>query len=199
MPKLATLLQTSRAMGITFVPYARFRVQTRLSPEDCAARLQAVTQPQKLPTLFSARTPFDRYLLLKGQITRTGFLAAPVDNKCLSRGKYDVRGAQPFWLRGRFQPAFGGTDIVVQVFPSLLGLLTACMMLIGMSGASYYMVEQIWSPHSTGDRYLFIFGLAVFLAYLLFLGATVALTTSFQAYKMKNALRQLLSEARATD
>ncbi len=80
MPKLARMLQVRREMGITFVPYARFRVQTRHSPEECAARLRAVTQPQKLPTLFSARTSPEAHLLLKGRVTRTGFFVVPVDN-----------------------------------------------------------------------------------------------------------------------
>lgn len=194
MPKLARMLQVRREMGITFVPYARFRVQTRHSPEECAARLRAVTQPQKLPTLFSARTSPDRHLLLKGQITRTGVLAVPVDNKC-PRGssEYDVRGAQPFWLRGRFLPAFGGTDIVVQVFPNLSGMLTGGVLLSLMLSGIFVYGKMLLSLDVLG-RGLGVLAAPTCLLAALFCAAMMAISVSFQAYKMKNALRQLLSE-----
>lgn len=194
MPNLARMLQVRQEMGITFVPYARFRVQTRYSPEECAVRLRAVTQPQKLPTLFSARTSPDRHLLLKGQITRTGFLAVPVDNKC-PRGNsdYDVRGAQPFWLRGRFQTAFGGTDIVVQVFPNFLGVITGGILLSMMLGCTLLYGKMLLSPDAWG-RGMAVVAAPTCLLTALFLAAAMTLSISFQAYKMKNALRQLFSE-----
>lgn len=194
MPNLARMLQVRREMGITFVPYARFWVQTRHSPEECAARLQAVTQPQKLPTLFSARTSPEAHLLLKGRVMQTGFLAVPVDNKC-PRGssEYDVRGAQPFWLRGRFQPAFGGTDIVVQVFPNFSGMLTGGLLLSMMLGCTLLFGKMLLSPDVYG-RGMGIVAAPMCLLTALFLVAAMTLSSSFQAYKMKNALRQLLSE-----
>ena len=188
MPKIATLLQVRREMGITFVPYARFRVQTRLSPEECAARLRAVTQPQTLPTLFSARTSPDAHLLFKGTVTRTGFFAVPVDNT----GARKYRGAQPFWLRGRFQPAFGGTDLVVQVLPSLLGLFIVCLVLLALSGVMLFLAMRLFSPDAT-DRYSTSVCLLFYSGCFLLMWGSLAIPASVQAYKMKNALRQLLS------
>ena len=189
MPKLATLLQTSRAMGITFVPYARFWVQTRLSPEDCAARLRAVTQPQTLPTLFSARTSSESHLLLKGTVTRTGFLAARVNNT----GMRKYQGVQPFWVSGKFQPAFGGTDMVVQVFPSVSGLLAVCAGLCFCLAITAYDIHELMIPGSW-ERVMAGIVLPLLAARDLLLLGCLAVPVSFQAYKMKNALRQLLSE-----
>ena len=188
MPKIATLLQVRREMGITFVPYARFRVQTRLSPEECAARLQAVTQPQKLPTLFSARTSPEAHLLLKGTVTRTGFFAVSVNNT----GMRKYQGVQPFWVSGKFQPAIGGTDLVVQVFPSVSGLLAACAGLCACLVITAYDFHELMTPGSW-ERVLAGVVLPLLVARDLLLWGCLAIPASFQAYKMKNALRQLLS------
>ncbi len=192
MPKLATLLQVRREMGITFVPYAHFRVQTRLSPEECAARLRAVTQPQTLPTLFSARTSPEEHLLLKGTVTRTGFFAVSVDNKG-EGGLRKYRGVQPFWISGKFQPAFGGTDMVVQVFPSVSGLLAVCAGLCFCLAITAYDFHELMTPGSW-ERVLAGVVLPLLVARDLLLWGCLAIPASFQAYKMKNALRQLLSE-----
>ncbi len=191
MPKLATLLRTSREMGITFVPYARFRVQTRLTPEECAARFRAVMQPQKLPTLFSARTLPEAHLLFKGTVTRTGFLAVPVDNKG-EGGLRKYRGVQPFWVSGKFQPAFGGTDLVVQVFPSVLGLLAVCVGLIWVLTLTIFDVTKIMTS-GIGDKVFYGIGFPVLVAHDLIMWGCLVIPASFQAYKIKNALRQLLS------
>lgn len=189
MPKLARMLQVRREMGITFVPYARFRVQTRHSPEECAARLRAVTQPQKLPTLFSARTSPDRHLFFKGTVTCTGFFAAAMNNT----GKQKYQGVQPFWVSGRFQPAFGGTDIVVKVFPDLLGVLGICGVLFVSMAMTAYDIHLLLTLGSW-ERVFWVLALPLLLARDLLLWGCLALPVPFQAYKMKNALRQLLSE-----
>ena len=193
MPNLATLLRTSREMGITFVPYARFRVQTRLTPEECAARFRAVMQPQKLPTLFSARTSPEAHLLFKGTVTRTGFLAVPVDNKG-EGGLRKYRGVQPFWVSGKFQPAFGGTDLVVQVFPSVLGLLGGCVLLwYTGDSAAFYFKKMLFSSDGY-DRGMAVIAVPFLVSITLIIAVAMTLSVSFQAYKIKNALRQVLSE-----
>ena len=58
----------------TFLPYARFKIQTHLSPEQCRERLAAVTQPQKMPALLPKRTSDNARLVFKGQVSKNGFL-----------------------------------------------------------------------------------------------------------------------------
>ncbi len=163
----------------TFVPYKQFKVRTRLSPEQCRERLMSATQPQKMPALFSAPTSSDAHIVFKGQVAKTGFIVVPVDHN----GSQRYRGPQPFWLLGRFKPSFGGTDVVVQVFPNLMGFFVAC----SLFGA--VIAEAIVAWQSSMLEKL-TFG-PVILAELLFTYAVLAFPVSFRAYQSKKTLERL--------
>ena len=170
----------------TFIPYARFRVRSRLSPEECRERLAAATQPQKMLTLFSARTSDDARLIFQGQVSKVGFFICPVDHIGLReyRGPRpsQYQGPEPFWLFGRFKTFYGGTDIVVQVFPDPLAFIVACAFLLGVS------IQTLWAwSNSVGQL-----GFPLMFARVLFVYTLVSLPVSFKAYKFKKALGNLL-------
>ncbi|MGI4791701.1 MAG: hypothetical protein ACRYFS_23005 [Janthinobacterium lividum] len=164
----------------TFLPYARFTVQTHLSPEQCQERLASVTQPQKMPAVIPVRTSDDTRLVFKGQVSRAGFFIVPVDR----HGRPKYQGPQPFWLVGRFQNTFRETRVIVKVFPDPFGFFTGCLLLgiliaaLVMLGSSSILELIIQEP--------------VLLLGCVFIYATLAFPTSIKAFQMKPAFKRLL-------
>ena len=121
----------------TFLPYARFKVQTHLSPEQCQQKLASITQAQKMPALISAPTSDNPRLIFKGQVSRTSFFVVPVDRT----GRRRFQGPQPFWVMGRLRSNFGGSDITVKVFLDPFCLLVGC----GFLGVVAIQTFEVWS------------------------------------------------------
>ena len=166
----------------TFLPYARFTGRTRLSPEECREKLAAVTQPQKMPSLFSIRTSDDPRLSLKGQFSDSGFLVVPIGKKPVQGGS---RTAKPFFVIGKFRPASGGTDLAVQVLPDPLGTF----IMFGLLSAVIFAAAVTCSLPSSEK---FIFEL-FWLAQIIFVLAVLGLPASFEAYRTKKMLERLLA------
>ena len=177
MSRLSRLLSEIRP---TFLPYARITVRTRLSPEQCRERLVPATQPQKIPALFSASTSQDTRYLFKGQVSRTGFLVAPIDQRPTRQRRRD---AKPFLVAGHFKPEFGGTDIIVQVFPDPFGfVLVLCMF-------CFYVAQMLFAWSCFGFERPVL--LLVSLMLLLFSYAALAFPVSFEAFQSKRTLEKL--------
>jgi hypothetical protein len=171
----------------TFLPYARFTVRTRLTLEECRERLAAVTQPQRMPTLFSTPTSSGTQLVFKGQVSKAGFFVCPVDH--IGLRKYQgprpsqYKGPEPFWLCGRFKSFYNGTNIVVQVFPDPLALLVGCALLslVSLQAVLYQSVPlgELLSP---------LLFARVFCCY-----AILAFPVSFKAFLSRKTLERLLA------
>lgn len=166
----------------TFLPYARFTVRTRLTPEECRERIAAVTQPQRMPTLFSVRISDDPRLIFKGQTSIMGFLTVPIGKKPIQGGS---RTAKPFFLIGKFRPASGGTDLAVQVLPDPLGTF----IMLGLLLAVTFAAAVTWSLPSSEKFAFELFGIAR----IFFVLALLGLPASYEAYRAKKTLERLLT------
>ena len=158
----------------TFLPYARFKMQTHLSPEQCREKLASVTQPQKMPAFLVSKSVFlDARHVFKGQISKTRFF---------------VEEPQPFWLIGRIKPAFSGTSVTVNVFLDPWCYLVS-FGLLSIVLAQTVEIELVHGLYSYPGKLFFVLlfllrSLAVYLA--------ISLPASFKAFQMKRMLKRLL-------